>query len=288
MTDNGVVCCGVLQCVTVCCRVIHKETVSNSFWFLPTNPRELGHRLTFLVLQRVAVSCSVLPWVAVCCSVLQCAAVCCSVLQCAAVCCSVVQCGAVWSFVLQCVAVRYSVLQCVAVISWHFIYFKNMYESHQKSIWISHVKNTSEWPHEKLIGILLVSNPSTENLDINPGSLNGYKWEMPFSSELIVQIKQKGVYRVQNPLPRSFLGGSRQEYIWVSHVKNTSEQFTSRTHLNESHQKYVMSHVKSRPEYAMRYVQNMSHINWRFFHWIFNINIWYYHNINILYYHNMQ
>ena len=30
---------------------------------------------------------------------------------------------------------------------------------------------------------------------------------MHFSSELIVQIKQKGVYGVENPLPRSFLGG---------------------------------------------------------------------------------
>jgi len=154
MKDNGVVCCSVLQCVTVWCRVIHKETFSISFWFSPTYPRELGHRLTFLVLQRVAVSCSGLQWVAVCCSVLQCAAVCCSVLQCVAVCCSVLQCAAVccsvvqyvamWCSALQCVAVRYSVLQCVAVISWHFMYFKNMYESRQKSIWISHVKNTSE------------------------------------------------------------------------------------------------------------------------------------------------
>ena len=34
----------------------------------------------------------VLQCVAVCCSVLQCVAVCCSVLQCVAVCCSVLQC----------------------------------------------------------------------------------------------------------------------------------------------------------------------------------------------------
>jgi len=34
-----------------------------------------------------------LQCVAVCCSVLQCVAVCCSVLQCVAVCCSVLQCG---------------------------------------------------------------------------------------------------------------------------------------------------------------------------------------------------
>ena len=42
-----------------------------------------------IVLQFVAVCCSVLQCVAVCCSVLQCVAVCCSVLQCVAACCSV-------------------------------------------------------------------------------------------------------------------------------------------------------------------------------------------------------
>jgi len=46
---------------------------------------------THLVLQSVAVCCSVLQCVAVCCSVLQCVAVCCSVLQCVAECCSVLQ-----------------------------------------------------------------------------------------------------------------------------------------------------------------------------------------------------
>ena len=42
---------------------------------------------SFLVLQCVAVCCSVLQCVAVCCSALQCVAVSCSVLQCVAVCC---------------------------------------------------------------------------------------------------------------------------------------------------------------------------------------------------------
>ena len=64
----------------------------------------------------------VLQCVAVCCSVLQCVAVCCSVLQRVAVnymcvCCSVV-ChvkGRRLMLVLQCVAVCCSVLQCVAV-----------------------------------------------------------------------------------------------------------------------------------------------------------------------------
>jgi len=30
---------------------------------------------------------------------------------------------------------------------------------------------------------------------------------MHVSSELMIQIRQKGVYGVENPLPRSFLGG---------------------------------------------------------------------------------
>ena len=46
--------------------------------------------------------------------VLQCVAVCCSVLQCVAECCSVMQCDAVLCSVVQCVAVRCSVLQCIA------------------------------------------------------------------------------------------------------------------------------------------------------------------------------
>ena len=41
---------------------------------------------------------------AVCCIVLQCVAVWCSVMQCVALCCIVLQCGAVWCSVLQCVA----------------------------------------------------------------------------------------------------------------------------------------------------------------------------------------
>jgi len=48
-----------------------------------------------LGLRRVCARGVLLQCVAVCCSVLQCVAVCCSVLQCAAVCCSVLQCIAV-------------------------------------------------------------------------------------------------------------------------------------------------------------------------------------------------
>jgi hypothetical protein len=63
-------------------------------------------------------------------------------------------------------------------------------------------------PHEKLLGIQRVSNPYTENQRIStPAHSNGYKWDMHVSAELRVQIKHKGVYGVENPLPRSFLGG---------------------------------------------------------------------------------
>jgi len=72
------VCCSVLQCVAVCCRVLHDALlrVCSKKWRL-----------------------------------LQCVAVCCSVLF---LCCSGLQCVAVYCNVLQCVAVRCSVLQCVA------------------------------------------------------------------------------------------------------------------------------------------------------------------------------
>jgi len=107
-TRGVAVCCSVLQCVAV-------------------------------VLQCVAVCCSVLQCAAVCCSILQCVdvqyvavrrpgdkmqrelallqcvAVCYSVLQCIAVCCCVLPCAAVCCSVLQCVAVYCNALQCVAM-----------------------------------------------------------------------------------------------------------------------------------------------------------------------------
>jgi len=73
------------------------------------HPMGLRHPVhDMIVLQCVAVCCSVLQCVAVYCIVLQCAAVDCSAFQCAAVCCSVLQCVAVCCSVLQCVAVRCS------------------------------------------------------------------------------------------------------------------------------------------------------------------------------------
>jgi len=61
-----------------------------------------------IVLQRVAVRCSVLQCVAACCSVLQCVAVCCSVLHRVAVCYNVVPCIVVCCSVFVCVAVCFS------------------------------------------------------------------------------------------------------------------------------------------------------------------------------------
>ena len=69
-----------------------------------------------MLLQYVAVCCSVLLWLAVCCRVLQCVAVCCSVLQCVAVCCSVLQ------GVAACCSVvgrrRCVVAMCCSVLQW--------------------------------------------------------------------------------------------------------------------------------------------------------------------------
>jgi len=119
------VCCSVLQCVAVCCRIslINTRVVINA-------------PLSFAV-TRCVVCCSVLLSMAVCCNVLQDVTVCCSVLlslalawQCIAVCCSVLQCVAVWCSRIQCVAVCCSgflrqwisllsllrtVLQCIAM-----------------------------------------------------------------------------------------------------------------------------------------------------------------------------
>ena len=107
-------CCSVLQCSAVCCRVLQ-------FCCSVHTMKAIDIEVAGMCLE-------------VCCSVLQCVAVCRSVLQCSAVCCSVLQCGAVLCSVLQfcCsvqtmaavdievvgvyVAVCCSVLQCVAVL----------------------------------------------------------------------------------------------------------------------------------------------------------------------------
>ena len=65
------------------------ETASSTSWRLIVECILKVSTSYAVVLQCVAVCCSVLQFVAVCCSVLQCAAVCCSGLQCVAVCCSV-------------------------------------------------------------------------------------------------------------------------------------------------------------------------------------------------------
>jgi len=107
-------CCIVLQCVAVCCRMINectfRENLSTLSILCVDSVLQQHCTLTVFavccsVLQRVAMCCSVLQCVAACCNVLHCVAVCCSVLQRVAACCSMLQCGAVWCSVLQCVAV---------------------------------------------------------------------------------------------------------------------------------------------------------------------------------------
>jgi len=63
-------------------------------------------------------------------------------------------------------------------------------------------------PHEKLLSIQRVSNPSTGNQrKSTPAQPIVVHIGMYVSSELMVQIKQKSVYGVEIPPPRSFLGG---------------------------------------------------------------------------------
>ena len=95
------VCCGVLQCVVVCC---------NHVWNRPPQAQA-----RCCVLRRIAVCCSVLRYVAECCEVLLCVAVCCGVLHCVAIMYGIdLLRGRRAACVLQCVAVCCSVLQCVA------------------------------------------------------------------------------------------------------------------------------------------------------------------------------
>jgi len=84
------VCCNVLQCVAVCCRVFQSA-------------------------ERSAVCCNMLQCVASCCNALQCVVVCCSlrsVVQCVA---HVLQRVAVCCKMLQCVAASCRVVQCLQV-----------------------------------------------------------------------------------------------------------------------------------------------------------------------------
>jgi len=62
--------------------------------------------------------------------------------------------------------------------------------------------------HEKLLGIQRVSNPSTGNQRIStPAHSIVVHIGKYVSSELMIHIKQKGVYGVDNPPPTCFLGG---------------------------------------------------------------------------------
>jgi len=141
-TYSGVVavCYIVLQCVAVCCSVLLslQPRIRIQDAYCNTHSNLLQHNVQTLQWGRiwvhhcrrtalatasylntysgiVAVCCPVLlQCVAVCCSVLQCVAACGSVWQYVAVrcivlqCCSVFQCVAVWCSVLHCVAVYYS------------------------------------------------------------------------------------------------------------------------------------------------------------------------------------
>ena len=75
------VCCSVLQCVAVCCRVLNASYTANM-----TDTIRIIIIPIFLSSGVNEMCCSVLQCVAVHCSALQCVAVRCSALQCVAVC----------------------------------------------------------------------------------------------------------------------------------------------------------------------------------------------------------
>jgi len=88
------VCCRVIQCAAVRCRLLWGPVCCSVLQCERCNGRMTCEHLWTVasagVLQYIAVCCSTLLCVAVChsCGVLQCAAVCCSVLQCVAMCCN--------------------------------------------------------------------------------------------------------------------------------------------------------------------------------------------------------
>jgi len=81
----------VLQRVAVCCSVLQCVTAGR----VPQSRGTFREGEIARDSQCFAVGCSMLQCVAVCCGVLYCVAVCCTVLQRAAMCCSVLQCDAV-------------------------------------------------------------------------------------------------------------------------------------------------------------------------------------------------
>jgi len=105
----------VLQCVAVCCSVLHSVAA-----VLPGCSTAATY-VCCIALKYVALRCRVLQSIAECCSVLQCAAVCCSVLQCAAVCCSVLLSVHIVMYYDICIVMHYDqstqqyVLLCVKV-----------------------------------------------------------------------------------------------------------------------------------------------------------------------------
>ena len=97
---------GGREVLLVCTRPHYSTTHCNSLQHTATHCNTLQHTATQCVLQCLVpkVGRTSLPLVQKRPILLQCVAVCCSVLQCVAVCCSVLQCVTVCCRVLQCVA----------------------------------------------------------------------------------------------------------------------------------------------------------------------------------------
>jgi len=135
------VCCSVLQCAAVCCRVLQRV---QNYW---RSSRHVSDVVNDILSSITCVCCSVLQCAAVFCSVLQCVAACSEVLaqslqraqncwrssrhasavvndilsSITYVCCSVLQCAAVCCSVLQCVAGCCSVFRSVGAVLYTFL-----------------------------------------------------------------------------------------------------------------------------------------------------------------------
>jgi len=105
----------VLQCVALCCSVLCLMQYLSVLQYVAVNCSLLC--LMYVTSLSLSLSLSlVLQSVAICCSVLQCIAVYCSVLQCVAGCCSALQCASIDArdISMSVIFLRGAVFVCVA------------------------------------------------------------------------------------------------------------------------------------------------------------------------------
>jgi len=132
--------------------------------------------------------------------------------------------------------------ECKFVYIYYDIYYDESLQTHEKDtfvrvherIFIDSRERSFAWTNAFFSWVFLAARKASWNpagvepvhwkpADINPGALKWVKIKMHVSSELMVQIKQKGVHRIETPLPRSFLGGSETPLPCVQRQMHTDE-----------------------------------------------------------------